>query len=133
MTDYQLFDSVVLREAVPLADGRTAPAGTPGAIVEVLAGGDAFAVELFGGWVTPASDDSLRDAAHGAPGAFVQTLGVEIVGPDQMRRVRPATDAVGVRTHLLAVAEDLPDHMVEEVAHFAEFLRQRQQENRVAP
>lgn len=131
MTDFQLFDSVVLREAVPLADGTTAPAGTPGAIVDVLSGGEAFAVELFGGWVAPDAAATFQPAAANATGAFVQTLGVEVVGPLQIRRVRPAAEAVGARTHLLALTEALPDHMVEEVAHFAEFLQQR--ETRTAP
>ncbi len=33
---YKLFDSVRLKEAIPLTDGGVAEAGTVGAIVEVL-------------------------------------------------------------------------------------------------
>jgi hypothetical protein len=47
MTQFQLFDSVNLKEGIALEEGDTAPEGTPGAIVEVFKDGEAFGRTLW--------------------------------------------------------------------------------------
>jgi hypothetical protein len=51
MSKFQLFDAVSLTEEIALVDGGVAPPETAGAIVEVFKNGEAYLVELFGGWV----------------------------------------------------------------------------------
>lgn len=132
MTRFDLFDSVKLAEAVRLSDTEIAPAGTPGAVVEVLPGGGAYMVELFGGWTTRnAILDAEAEPAD--PEAFVKTLGVVTVAPHQLRLVIPASETVGPRAHLLSVVDDLPPELQEEVADFAEFLRQKRQSAKTDP
>jgi hypothetical protein len=57
MSLFQLFDAVHLKEPILLAGGESVAAGTAGAIVEVLRDGEAFMVELFGGWVKEVKED----------------------------------------------------------------------------
>ena len=128
MTRFGLFDAVELSETVTLPDGGIAAAGTPGAIVEVLDDGSAYMVELFDGWVKKANaHGALIPADPGDPEAFVETLGVEVVQPQQIRLVKSASETVSVRTQLLRTLDQLPEGLVAEVADFAEFLRQKQQ------
>lgn len=96
MTQFQLFDSVNLREEIALEDGNTAPEGTPGAIVEVFKDGEAFMVELFGGWVKTNEAGDFIPADSEESGAFMETLGVETVYPGQLILVKPARDAIGL-------------------------------------
>jgi hypothetical protein len=126
MTRFELFDAVELREAVALTGGGTAAAGTPGAIVEVLHDGKAYMVELFNGWVKANIHGSLVTADPADPQAFTQTIGLEVVHPQQLRLRMPATETVGSRSRLLIALEELPETLVDEVMDFAEFLRQRQ-------
>jgi hypothetical protein len=51
MSKFQLFDAVSLTEPIALPDRPIAPPETAGAIVEVFKNGEAYLVELFGGWV----------------------------------------------------------------------------------
>jgi len=51
VSQFQLFDAVKLKSEIPLEDGGTAPEGCMGSIVEVFNDGEAYMVELFGGWV----------------------------------------------------------------------------------
>jgi len=55
-------------------------------------------------------------------GAFMETIGVELVYPQQLVLTVPARDTMGVREHL----ENLPEEKLAEVRDFAEFLQQRQ-------
>lgn len=125
MARFQLFDSVKLNEAVTLSDGGTAPAESPGAIVEVLGDGDAYLVELFGNWVRIDAEGSIVPSRLDEPEAFVQTLGVETVSPNQISLVTAASGTVGPRVQLLSVVEELSEELVEEVVDFAAFLRQQ--------
>jgi hypothetical protein len=125
MTRLQLFDSVKLSESVTLTEGEVAPAGTRGAIVELLADGEAYMVELFGDWVKIDSEGNWIPASAGDPDAFTETLGVATVSPGQIELLTPAEKTTGAKTHLLAIVEDLPEQAVIEVADFAEFLRQK--------
>ncbi|NJN39231.1 MAG: DUF4926 domain-containing protein [Acaryochloridaceae cyanobacterium CSU_3_4] len=97
MTQFQLFDSVKLKEDIAFEDGNTAPEGTPGAIVEVFKDGEAFMVELFGGWVKTNEAGDFIPAGPEESGAFMETLGVETVYPRQLILVKPTRDAMGVK------------------------------------
>jgi hypothetical protein len=126
MSQFQLFDSVKLKEAIRLEDGGTAPAGTTGAIVEVFQDGEAYLVELFGRWVTSEVNSDFIESNPDEPESFMETIGIETVAPHQIHLVTPARETVGVRAQLLALMEELPEDTLEEVINFAEFLKQKQ-------
>jgi hypothetical protein len=48
-------------------DGEIAPAGTPGAIVEIFKDGEAYLVELFGVWVKQARQGWIPSEHYNAP------------------------------------------------------------------
>jgi hypothetical protein len=127
MTQFQLFDAVKLREPLLLAEGGTAAVDTPGAIVEVFNQGEAYMVELFGEWVKTDAEGQFIPVDPHEPGAFMETLGVETVAPQQICLVKPAQETVGARAKLLAILEVLPDALLEEVWEFAEFLQYKHQ------
>lgn len=122
---FALFDAVELTESTTLAEGEIVPAGSKGAIVEILNQGEAYLVELFGQWVKP--DQTGRWVASNAEhkDAFVETLGVGLLTAKQMRLLQPAAQTVGERTRLLFVVDKLPENLVKEVADFAEFLQHK--------
>jgi Protein of unknown function (DUF2281) len=132
MTQFQLFDSVNLKEGIALEEGDTAPEGTPGAIVEVFKDGEAFMVELFGGWVKTNEEGDFVSADPEETGAFLETLGIETVYPHQLTLVKPAREVMGVKAHLNVVLEQLSEDLLAEVSDFAEFLQQKQQQKRIA-
>lgn len=123
---FQLFDSVKLKEAVTLTDGGIAPEGSSGAIVEVFNNGEAYMVELFGGWVKYDAAENFVPAKREEAESFLETIGVETVYPQQLQLVKPAQETVGVRARLAAVLDDLSEDLLAEVQDFAEFLRQKQ-------
>ena len=127
MTRFQLFDGVKLTEEISLTDGGVAQAGTVGAIVEVLGDGKAYIVELFSDWVKYDEQGDFMPATQDESGSFMETIGVETVYPHQLVLTIPARETMGVREHLTAVLDNLPDDLVAEVRDFAEFLQQRQQ------
>jgi len=121
---FELFDAVELKESTTLSEGQIVPAGAQGAIVEVFDQGDAYLVELFGGWVkTDQGDRTL--AQQQEPGAFVETLGVALLYPQQLQLVQPAQTTVGARVRLYSALEELSESLIKEVADFAEFLQQK--------
>lgn len=115
MMKFQLFDSVKLREAIALTEGGTAPEGTLGAIVEVFNDGEAYMVELFGGWVKYDQAENFVQAQREDAESFLETIGVETVYPQQLRLVKPAQEIVGVRARLAAVLDDLSEDLLAEV------------------
>jgi hypothetical protein len=123
---YKLFDSIKLKEAIPLSDGGMAEAGTVGAIVEVLKEGEAYLVELFGGWVKYDELENFVPTASDEQGTFRETIGVETVYPQQLELVQPARETVSVRAHLLSLLDELSEEKLAEVRDFAEFLQQKQ-------
>ncbi len=131
MSQFQLFDSVKLKEAIPLTDGGTAPEGTPGAIVEVFNDGEAYMVELFGGWVKADIQGDFTPANRDESDSFMETIGVETVSPQQLRLVKPARETIGVRGQILAVLDNLSEDKLAEILDFAEFLQQKQQKSKV--
>jgi hypothetical protein len=122
---FQMFDSVKLTEPIPLGEGGSAQPGTVGAIVEVFNDGEAYLVELFGGWVKYDEQENFIPAERAESGAFMETIGVETVYPQQLQLLKRAVPAV--RSQLLAVLDELPDDLLEEVKDFAEFLKQKQE------
>jgi hypothetical protein len=131
MSKFQLFDAVNLTEEISLAGGGVAPAGTAGAIVEVFQDGEAYLVELFGGWVKTEVGGAFISANQDEPDAFMETIGVETVYPNQLHLVKSAREIMGVREQLAAVLDTLSDDLVAEVCDFAEFLQQKQQQKHV--
>jgi hypothetical protein len=128
MTPFVLFDAIELSTSITLTGGETAAAGTPGTIVEVLSGGEAYMVELFGGWVKASTSGALISVDPTDPDAFTQTIGLEVLHPQQIRLVKSAAEVVGSRSQLLTTLDELPDALVAEVVDFAEFLRQKHQQ-----
>ncbi|HAX74309.1 MAG TPA: hypothetical protein DCY88_00340 [Cyanobacteria bacterium UBA11372] len=128
---FQLFDAVNLTEEISLTDGGVAPPGTAGAIVEVFNNGEAYLVELFGGWVKAEVSGDFISANQDEPDAFMETIGVETVYPHQLQLVKSARETMGVREHLTAIIDSLSDDLVAEVRDFAEFLQQRKQPKQV--
>ncbi|WP_017295668.1 hypothetical protein [Geminocystis herdmanii] len=84
MTQFQLFDNVKLTENITLSDGGIAPQETIGTIVEVFNNGEAYLVELFGGWVKYDANSNFITANKDEKDAFMQTLGVETVYEHQI-------------------------------------------------
>ena len=126
MSKFKLFDAVNLIEAVALADGEIAPPETTGIIVEVFKNGEAYLVELFGGWVKAEVGGNFVPATQDESGAFMETIGVETVYPHQLQLVKSAGEMMGVRSHLLSILDNFSDELVAEVRDFAEFLEQKQ-------
>ena len=132
MSKFQLFDAVNLTEAVTLADGGVAPPETAGAIVEVFKNGEAYLVELFGGWVKAEVGGDFVPATQDQPESFMETIGVETVYPHQLQLVKSASEMMGLRERLQSVLDNLSEDLVAEVCDFAEFLREKQQKVREA-
>lgn len=135
MSQFQLFDAVQLTEAIPLSGDFSnaaiqpdvAPAGTPGAIVEMLNDGEAYLVELFSHWTkVDLEADELISAESDDFQAFRETIGVETVYPHQLRLVKPASEMMGARMQLTQILDSLSEELVAEVRDFAEFLQQKQ-------
>lgn len=129
MSKFKLFDAVKLIEEIPLTDGGIAPLGTDGAIVEVFNNGEAYLVELFGGWVKAEVGDDFVPSTQDEPLSFMETIGVETVYPHQLKLVKPARQIMGTRKYLTTVLDDLPDNLLSEVCDFAEFLQQKNLNN----
>lgn len=123
MSQFQLFDTVELKEAIALSGDfsnasmprEVAPIGTIGAIVEIFKDGEAYLVEWFGDWVT---DEEL--------GEFRETIGVETAYPHQLRLVRSSGAVIAAKTEVMNILDELPSDLVAEVKDFAEFLAQKQ-------
>jgi hypothetical protein len=94
MTRFELFDSVKLKVPIALSEGGIAAADTLGAIVEVFNQGEAYMVELFSSWVKTETDGDFIAATPDQAGAFMETLGVEIVTLEQLHLVKPARETV---------------------------------------
>ena len=130
MSKFQLLDAVTLTEGVALADGEIAPPQTAGTIVEVFKNGEAYLVELFGGWVKAEVGGDFVPGTQDEPGAFMETIGVETVYPHQLQLVKSASEMMGVRERLQSVLDNLSEDLVAEVCDFAEFLQEKQQKVR---
>jgi hypothetical protein len=74
MSKFQMFDSVTLNQDIQLYAGGIAPQGTDGAIVEIFKDGEAYLVELFGGWSKLTTEGNMIEASQDDPEAFRDTL-----------------------------------------------------------
>lgn len=128
MTQFQLFDSVKLKESLSLDEGGIAPEGTSGAIVEIFQDGEAYMVELFGGWIKLDEQGVFITVLASDPNAFQETIGICTAFPHQLRLVTPAKEMVGVRGHLLSILDELSEDLLIQVDEFAESLREKQQQ-----
>jgi len=125
MTNFNLFDTVRLNKDLFLAKGTIVKKGTIGTIVEVYNIGEAYEVELFGGWVEYEKDNLI--ASHrDAPNSFIETIGVETVYPTDIVLVKTASETVGVRAQLLTILDELSEENLQQIRDFAEFLKQKQ-------
>lgn len=122
MSKFQLFDAVILKEALKLNESVTAPKGTQGAVVEILQNGEAYLVELFGQWVKATDDGSLIEVSQDDPEAFRSTLDVETIYPYQIDKQET------VKLQLLQLLDSLPEETLIQVKDFAEFLSHKQKQ-----
>lgn len=127
MTQFNLFDQVKLVDSIDLVsdfsnaieEKTAAPIGTSGTIVEVLSSGEAFLVEFFGDWIKDRDSDGFVRAKEDEEGAFRETLGVEIVYPQQMVLQHQASK---VKVDLFRLLDEMPEKHLEKVKTFAESL-----------
>ena len=66
--------------------------------MEVLKDGEAYLVELFGDWVKYDEQGNFISATQAEKGAFMETIGVEIVSPHQLILTVPAKETMKVLT-----------------------------------
>ena len=130
MSKFQMFDSVTLNQDIQLHSGGIAPQGTDGAIVEIFNDGEAYLVELFGGWLKLTSEGEMIEASQDDPEAFRDTLDVETLYPHQINlvNVHQQSDKQKVRQQLLALLELLPEESILQVKDFTEFLCYKQKQ-----
>ena len=127
MSQFKLFDSVKLKDSLILDTGETIPEDSLGAIVEIFNDGEAYMVELFGGWVKAEGGQDFSPADRDDPESFMETIGVETVYPHQIILVNSAK-MMGTRAELLALVDELPENALTEVRDFAVFLKSKQQQ-----
>ena len=125
MSEFQLFDSIKLTEALSLETGVTAPIGSPGAVVEMFNNGEAYLVELFGGWVMAEVGKDFSPADQNNPNSFMETIGFATVYPYQIDLVKSVGEINGIRSQLLALMDELSEAKLEKVRDFAESLKSK--------
>ena len=130
MSNFQMFDSVTLNQDIQLHTGGIAPQGTDGAIVEIFKDGEAYLVELFGGWLKFTTEGDAIETSQDDPEAFRDTLDVETIYPHQINLVNvdQQSDKHKVKQQLLALLELLPEESIVQVKDFTEFLCYKQQQ-----
>ncbi len=123
MSKFQMFDSVTLNQDIQLHSGGIAPQGTDGAIVEIFKDGEAYLVELFGGWLKFTTEGNMIEASQDDLEAFRDTLDVEMLYPHQINlESEHQRDKQKVKEQLLALLELLPKESILQVKEFTEFL-----------
>ncbi len=129
-----MFESVTLNQDIQLHAGGIAPQGTDGAIVEVFKDGEAYLVELFGGWLKLTTEGDTIAASQDDPEAFRDTLDVETIYPHQINLVNAyhQSDKQKVKQQLLALLDLLPEESILQVKDFTEFLCYKQQQTSLA-
>ena len=130
MSKFQMFDSVTLNQDIQLHTGGIAPQGTDGAIVEIFKDGEAYLVELFGGWLKFTTEGEMIETSQDDPKAFRDTLDLETIYPHQINLVNvdQQSDKHKVKQQLLALLELLPEESILQVKDFTEFLCYKQQQ-----
>jgi hypothetical protein len=130
MSKFQMYDSVTLNQDIQLHTGKIAPQGTDGAIVEIFKDGEAYLVELFGGWLKFTTEGDAIETSQDDPEAFRDTLDVETIYPHQINLVNvdQQSDKHKVKQQLLALLDLLPEESILQVKDFTEFLCYKQQQ-----
>jgi hypothetical protein len=123
MKHFNLFDTVKLIQDIKTEKGNTVSQGSLGTIVEIYNEGEAYEVELFGGWVEYDCQGNFISSNNQSPQAFVKTVAVETLYPQQITLVQTASQTVGVRAQLLALLDELSEDKLNQVRDFAETLR----------
>ena len=123
MKFFNLFDTVKTIEVIPLSNGDIAPIDTIGVIVEIYNDGEAYEVELFGNWVEYNQEGELIVSHSNSSNAFVETIAVITLYPQQICFVKPARETVGIRAQLLGLLDELSEEKLNQVKDFAETLR----------
>ena len=124
MSQFKLFDSIKLKESLISDTGETIPEDSLGAIVEIFNDGEAYMVELFGGWVKADVGKDFSPADRGDDQSFMETIGIETVYPHQIILVNSAK-MMGTRAELFALVDELSETAVAEVRDFAAFLKSK--------
>ena len=125
MSQFQLFDSIRLTEALSLEAGVTASIGSPGAVVEMFNNGEAYLVELFGRWVMAEVDKDFSPADSCDSNFLIETIGLATVYPYQIDLIKSAGEINGIRSQLLVLMDELPEAELEKVRDFAEFIKSK--------
>ena len=123
MNQFNLFDTVKLTQDITTDKGDVISKDITGTIVEIYNEGEAYEVELFGSWVEYSSLGDVIPSNANSPHAFVETIAVETLYPQQIALVTPASQTVGIRAQLLAILDELSDDKLNKVRDFAETLR----------
>ena len=126
MNQFNLFDTVKLTQDIKTDKtdkGDVISKNTTGAIVEIYNEGEAYEVELFGSWVEYSSLGDVIPSNTKSSHAFVETIAVETLYPQQIALVTPASQTVGIRAQLLAILDELSEDKLNQVRDFAETLR----------
>ncbi|MFN5139362.1 MAG: hypothetical protein ACK5HK_14320, partial [Pseudanabaena sp.] len=125
---FQMFDSVTLNQDIQLHSGGIAPQGIDGAIVEIFKDGEAYLVELFGGWLKFTTEGDMIETSQDDPEAFRDTLDVETLYPHQINAINAhqQSDKQKVKQQLLELLELLPEESILQVKEFTEFLCYKQ-------
>ncbi|PZV27711.1 MAG: hypothetical protein DCF12_03225 [Snowella sp.] len=123
MNSFNLFDTVKTIEAIFLANGDIASSDTIGVIVDIYNDGEAYEVELFGNWVEYNQEGKLIVSHSNSFNAFVETIAVITLYPQQINFVKPARETVGIRAQLLGILDELSKEKLNQVKDFAETLQ----------
>ena len=73
---FNLFDTVKLKEPLPVSTGAIAPVTAVGVVVEILNQGEAYLVEILGDWVKYDAQENLKPANSEDHDSFRETIGV---------------------------------------------------------
>jgi hypothetical protein len=123
MNSFNLFDTIQTTEIITFENSKIIPIGTIGVIVEIYNDGEAYEVELFGNWVEYNQEGELIVSHSNSSNAFVETIAVITLYPQQISFVKPARETVGIRAQLLGVLDELSEEKLNQVKDFAETLR----------
>lgn len=123
MNKFNLFDTVKLTQDIKTNQDDTIITNTIGTIVEIYNEGEAYEVELFGSWVEYNSQGDVIPSNASSSQAFIETIAVETLYPQQIALVQPACQTVGIRAQLLAILDELSEDKLNQVRDFAETLR----------
>ena len=116
MSKFQIFDFVTLNQDIQLHTGGIAPQRTDGAIVEIFKDGEAYLVELFGGWLKFTAEGDMIETSQDDPESFRDTLDVETLYPHQINPI--VTSNRLHQPRLKPIAQKFPHETRSPIAHY---------------